>query len=182
MGRIHLKKGIRELISAWTTLRELHGEWDLVIAGPDEIGLQRELERESSGSGVRFVGEVRGEEKARLLRESHAFILPSFSEGLPIAILEAWSYGLPVVMTRECNLPHGFAESAAAEVRPDVQSIATTLRTFLNLRPEELAEYGKRGRLLVQRCYSWTRVAKELVGVYDWLRSGDARPGCVHLD
>ena len=35
-------------------------------------------------------------------------ILPSFSEGLPMAVLEAWAYGLPVLMTDHCNLPEGF--------------------------------------------------------------------------
>jgi len=64
-----------------------------------------------------FFGPAFGEEKEELLRSASAFILPSFSEGLPMSVLEAWAYGLPVVITPECNLPEGFAFQAALEIR-----------------------------------------------------------------
>ena len=55
-------------------------------------------------------------------------MLPSFSEGMPIAVLEAWSYGLPVLMTEACNLPEGFAAGAALQIGPDRAGIGAGLR------------------------------------------------------
>jgi hypothetical protein len=46
-----------------------------------------------------------GADKNAALAHANAFILPSYSEGLPMTVLEAWANGLPVFMTRECNLP-----------------------------------------------------------------------------
>ena len=54
---------------------------------------------------ITLVGAAFGDEKERLLTEASAFILPSFSEGLPMSVLEAWAYALPVVITPHCNLP-----------------------------------------------------------------------------
>jgi len=65
---------------------------------------------------VLFLGPAFGEIKDRLLRCASAFILPSFSEGLPMAVLEAWAYQLPVLMTRHCNLPEGFQARAAIQI------------------------------------------------------------------
>ena len=58
-----------------------------------------------------------------LLQEVDAFILPSFSEGLPMSVLEAWAYQLPVVMTDFCNLPEGFEAGAAIRIEPDAESV-----------------------------------------------------------
>jgi glycosyltransferase involved in cell wall biosynthesis len=63
-----------------------------------------------------FTGPAFGDRKDALLRRADAFILPSFSEGLPMSVLEAWSYRLPVLMTEHCNLPEGFAADAAIRI------------------------------------------------------------------
>jgi poly(glycerol-phosphate) alpha-glucosyltransferase len=54
---------------------------------------------------VFFVGPKYGVEKEDFLKDSDLFILPSFSEGLPIAVLEAWANKIPVLMTENCNIP-----------------------------------------------------------------------------
>ena len=72
----------------------------------------------SCDASVVFLGPQFGAEKSECYRACDAFILPSLSEGLPMTVLEAWSYAKPVLMTAECNLPEGFAAGAAVRIGP----------------------------------------------------------------
>ena len=96
-------------------------------------------------ASVAFLGPAFGEAKDQLLRRAHAFILPSFSEGLPMAVLEAMAYRLPVLMTDHCNLPEGFAAGAAIRIGTDVESIAEGMRQLMSMPGgEELSVVGCR--------------------------------------
>ena len=125
---------------------------------------------------VVFFGSAFGEEKEALLRSADAFILPSFSEGLPMSVLEAWSYGLPVVMTPECNLPEGFACDAALEIRSGEGSFQGAdfsfqqgLRTLLEMSDRDRAAMGMRGRRLVEDRFTWPKVAAQMKALYEEL-------------
>jgi len=118
---------------------------------------------------VVFFGPAFGEEKEALLRSADAFILPSFSEGLPMSVLEAWSYGLPVVMTPECNLPEGFAHGAALEIRSGEGSFQAGMRTLIEMTNHERAAMGMRGRRLVEERFTWPKVAAQMRALYEEL-------------
>lgn len=81
-----------------------------------------------SAFSLLFLGPLFGPDKAAAYRACDAFILPSYSEGLPMVVLEAWAYGKPVLMTPECNLPEGFTANAAIRIDPNPESIAEGLR------------------------------------------------------
>jgi poly(glycerol-phosphate) alpha-glucosyltransferase len=117
---------------------------------------------------VVFFGPAFGEEKEALLRSAEAFVLPSFSEGLPMSVLEAWAYGLPVVMTPECNLPEGFASGAALEIRNSVGGFEG-MRTLLEMTDQERAAMGLRGRRLVEERFTWPKVAAQMRRLYEEL-------------
>jgi poly(glycerol-phosphate) alpha-glucosyltransferase len=123
---------------------------------------------------VIFFGPAFGGEKEQLLRSADAFILPSFSEGLPMSVLEAWSYGLPVLMTPECNLPEGFACKAALEIRSGEGSFQGSdfsfqkgLRTLLEMADQERVAMGMRGRKLVEEKFTWQKVAAQMRALYE---------------
>jgi poly(glycerol-phosphate) alpha-glucosyltransferase len=116
---------------------------------------------------VVFFGPAFGEEKEALLQSADAFILPSFSEGLPMSVLEAWSYGLPVVMTPECNLPEGFASGAALEIRSGEGSFQGGMRTLIEMTNHERAAMGMRGRRLVEDRFTWPKVAAQMKALYE---------------
>jgi poly(glycerol-phosphate) alpha-glucosyltransferase len=97
-----------------------------------------------------------------------------------MAVLEAWSYGLPVAITDGCNLPIGFERGAAVRIDADADGIADVLPRLLSRTDSELAEIGMAGRRLVEDTFTWNRVARDMAAVYRWVL-GAERPSCVEF-
>ena len=133
----------------------------------------------SRSFSVVFLGPQFGDNKIACYRDCDAFILPSFSEGLPMVVLEAWAYGKPVLMTPECNVPEGFAANAAIRIEPNVPSIASGLHILFESSISDLQSTGRRGRRLVAAKFAWPKIAAEMKSVYTWLLGGGAKPACL---
>lgn len=187
LGRIHPKKGVGETLRAWAQVLKIaptvRGDWVFVIAGWDDGGHVNGLRRLSNELGlegsVRFVGPVFGEQKAELLHAASGFVLASHSEGLPVAVLEAWAHECPVFMTPACNLPEGFAAGAAIEIPTEPQAMASILAG--SLVDPNLHCLGRAGRALVTEQFSWQRVGCDLAAVYMWLAGHGPKPECVQI-
>ena len=185
LGRLHPKKNLARLLVAWNATRLRGGparDWHLVIAGWDQNGHGDELRRmcrDMGARGVHFVGPQFDDQKEGSFAAAHGFVLPSLSEGLPMAVLEAWSYGLPVIMTAACNLPEGFAAGAAIQVDPTVPSISEGLGSLFALSEGDRLRMGQDSRRLVRQRFSWPAVAERMMQVYVWLHDGGAAPDCV---
>jgi poly(glycerol-phosphate) alpha-glucosyltransferase len=130
----------------------------------------------SESCSLLFTGPLFGPDKDAAYRACDAFILPSFSEGLPMAVLEAWAYAKPVLMTPECNLPEGFAADAAIRVETSAESIQNGLESLFRLLPSELCLLGSHGRSLVANRFSWSQIASQMHEVYTWLLGGGSKP------
>ena len=185
--RLSVKRGREELsvVGCQLSVKSACGGSALAQAHGQQTTDNRQRTPDN-GASVIFTGPAFGEEKDRLLRQASAFILPSFSEGLPMSVLEAWSYGLPVLMTDHCNLPAGFAANAALRIGTDAESIAEGLRELFALpttdhgqRTTSLISIGRNGRALVERQFTWPQVAAQMKEVYEWLLGGGPKPGCV---
>lgn len=187
LGRLHPKKGLLNLLHAWScvwkSFDQIGRSWQLVIAGWDQGGHENELKKFSRELGidrsVTFLGPQFGKEKHYTYLRSNAFILPSFSEGLPMTVLEAWSYGLPVLMTPQCNLPEGFQENAAIHIDASVDDIVKGLQCFMEQTEQEQKDMGCRGLNLVKRKFSWEKIASEMCDVYEWVLGGGEKPDSV---
>lgn len=192
LGRLHPKKGLANLLKAWAQVPR-RNHWILVLAGWDQDGHEAELkklatalrirwaESGSTGSAVSllFAGPQFGAAKRLWLRFCNAVILPSFSEGLPMAVLEAWAYRKPVLMTPQCHLPDGFVYRGAFSILPRPDSIANRLGELFQTDSVTLREMGERGHNLVLARYSWSRLVAELQSVYFWMSGRGSKPDCV---
>ena len=136
IGRVHPKKNLENLVEGWSLADRPAGA-RLILAGWGDPSSLASLEGAvgRAGSSVEFIGPVFGNEKKDLLASARFVVLPSYSEGLPMAILEAWALGKPTVMTEQCNLPEGFDTGAALECGYEPQAMAAVLTKALAMAP-----------------------------------------------
>ena len=183
LSRIHPKKGLPGLLRGWSMADHSRGPWHLAIAGGAEVGHEQQLRELSKQLGicetVHFLGPQYAEAKEAAYHHASAFVLPSFSEGLPMVVLEAWANRKPVLMTSHCNLPEGFQSEAAIEISTDPSDIARGLNQLFAMSDAERGDMGERGRKLVEDRFTWARIGSQMREVYDWVIGGGAPPATV---
>jgi poly(glycerol-phosphate) alpha-glucosyltransferase len=186
LGRIHPIKGLENLIQAWAGLGDARKDWRLVIAGPDENGYGKRLEHIANTSGVNdsvlFPGPQYGSDKAKWFQRARVFTLPSQSEGLSMAVLEAMSFGLPVLLTDSCNFPDVSIHRAGIQTGGSLEELKTGLTEMLHMGDNERREMGKKGRDLVMGQYTWEIITDRLIEVYQWMSGRTEMPSCVISD
>jgi glycosyltransferase involved in cell wall biosynthesis len=144
-GTVNQRKGCQDLIRAFAVVKNNHPNWKLVFAGNGEIKAAKELaESLQIESQVDFLGWVSGSEKEMAFRQSSIFCLPSYAEGLPMAILDAFSYGLPVITTPVGGIPDLLTDRQNALIfQPgDIQALSECLTKCISDRAvrDSLAE------------------------------------------
>jgi len=101
LGAIGQRKGCYDIPYVVELVAKEVPDCKFVIAGDGDIDQIKELLKEKGvEENVEFPGWVRGEEKDKLLRESDIFFLPSYNEGMPMSILDAMGYSLPIISTK----------------------------------------------------------------------------------
>lgn len=176
LGRLHPKKGLHLLCEVWSKLEPRRPDAHLVIAGPDSENMRPALEERFAKLGasrVTFTGMLRGDLKWSALRACDVFVLPSYSEGLSVSVLEAMGVGLPVIVTRQCNLPEVRKRNCGWEIEPQERALLRSIEDCLSIAPEKLAAIGKNGRELIESRYSWQRVGQQMAAVYRWMCGGE---------
>ncbi|GAB3929257.1 glycosyltransferase family 4 protein [Larkinella terrae] len=169
LGAIGPRKGVFDLLDVISQNRSLfQGQLQLIIGGNGETEqLENYIREHQLEQIVAFEGWVVGQHKARLLTDCHLFVLPSYSEGVPFAILEAMSYGLPILST-----PVGGTAEVVREgengflVQPgDKAALFHYLKKFLN-EPALLERMGREsGRIC--RSYRPETVLPQLLRIYE---------------
>ena len=126
-----------------------------------------------------YVGHVGGERARQVWAVADAFVLPSYSEGFSMAILEAIACRLPSLITTACHFPELDAAGGAVVVTPEVDAVTRGLHELLERSPAERSQLGYNGRRLVEDQYTWDRQAQSLASVYRWLIGGGQPPEVI---
>jgi glycosyltransferase involved in cell wall biosynthesis len=181
-ARLHAKKGLDLLAEALRRVAPAHPDLHLLLAGNDEGALapfRARMEEIGMARRMTYLGHVSGERAREAWAASDAFILPSYSEGFSMAILEAMACRLPCLFTTACHFSEAALAGAAVVVEPTSGDVARGLRELLDRGPDERTELGRIGRRLVERDYTWDRQAHRLASIYQWLVGGGTAPDCV---
>ena len=118
------------------------------------------------GDVVEICGPVYDQDKEDVFRQTDVFVHTSRSEGHPMSVLEALSYGVPCLLTPGTNMSSEVAlEGAGWEVELSADSIAEGIRIAVASKPN-LTEMSKRARRFVEKKYTWNAVAEKSVGLY----------------
>jgi glycosyltransferase involved in cell wall biosynthesis len=181
-SRVNVKKGLDLLAEALSQVAPVFRELHLVIAGNDDGALSPFCDRMAELGLTRrmtYLGHVAGERARQVWAAADAFILPSYSEGFSMAILEAMACRLPCLITTSCHFPEAAAAGGAVVVSPDSTAVTRGLHELMERTNDERARLARNGRQLVEAHYTWDRQAERLAAVYDWLTGGGAPPGTV---
>ncbi len=180
MARLHAKKGVDMLLEAWNSVTRQYPDALLVIAGPDVDDMRERLERMTIDRGlsetVLFTGMLNGAMKWSALAAAECFVLPSFSEGLSVAVLEAMGMGLPVIVTEPCNMPEVEEFRTGWQIKPDLQALIVALGQVLQNPPLKNEIIGRLGARLVSTRYAWNNVGTQMQDVYHWIQGGPMPP------
>ena len=176
LSRLHPKKGLDLLVESWSRVGRAHPEARLVIAGPDADGMQAGLQQLATERGIDgricFVGMLTGAMKWSALDAAEGYVLPSYSEGLSMALLEAMGMGVPVIATRACNMPEITAADAGWEIDANVASLTSALAELLDNPPETTWSKGRNGAQLIGQRFTPAQVARQMAEVYEYALEG----------
>ncbi len=164
VARLVPEKGFDRLLVAWPAVKAAVPSAVLVIVGDgcERAALIRQAEHLS---GVRFLGEQR--DPLPFLQAADCFTLPSYTEGLPISLLEAMAAGLPCVVTAIGGISDAVDDEVGALVPPgDAARLSAALVQILRLDHEPLARLGAAARQRVLEHYTLVANAAALDRVY----------------
>ena len=172
-GRVTPKKQVVQLIKAFAR-SSVRSNWHLVVVGPAEEGYERETRSAAADAPCRdrihIVGPAYEEARSSAYASADLFILPSLSEGLPMAALEAFSHGLPALLSRQCNLPEAFEYGAALEIEPTEDGIASGLEHFFTANDGERVARGLNAVRLAREVFDWDAIAGRMADLYSQLK------------
>jgi glycosyltransferase involved in cell wall biosynthesis len=171
IGRLDPKKGIENLISAASMLRELGiPEWRLKIAGHGATHFVDRLRSQASSAAisdrVEFCGHVDGHSKHAAFADSDIVIVPSHTENFALVVAEALAHSRPVIASRGTPWQAIETHECGLWVGNDPASLASAIHKLSNC---DRVAMGRRGRAWMERDFSWSEQARRMLSLYQEL-------------
>lgn len=146
LGEINNRKGVYDLLNVLKKNEEVFKDKIFLRIGGNLVdgNINAVIAENGLSSFVKYEGWVAGSKKAECLEWANVYILPSYNEGLPIAILEAMSYSRPVISTNVGGIPeilHTHENGFLIEPG-NLEQIKKAILFFIE-NPEKITEYGQ---------------------------------------
>lgn len=154
MGRVHPKKGCDLLIDAFAQVLAQQPDWHLVIAGPDQVGWQEQLNFRAAQLGlaprITWTGMIGGSMKWGTLRAAEVFVLPSHQENFGIAVAEALAAGAPALISNKVNIWREIESDGAGIAANDtLEGTCKLLQSYVEMPQEQKSAM----RLAAHKCF-----------------------------
>lgn len=175
MSRIDPKKGLDLLLPALEGLRAEGVPFHLVLAGGNpqdpqyETQIRERIQTSALADRTTFAGFVSGAFKTQLLQAADLFVLPSYYENFGIAVAEAMSVGVPVVISDQVHIWQEIEQAGAGWICTcDVTSLTEKLREALH-STEARQQRGANAQTHALQHYSWDAIAQQVIQAYQEL-------------
>ncbi len=172
MSPLTKERGIFDLIEAMRGFKEYETQLQLTVAGDGEFDAVNDaVEDAGLEKMVRFTGWVEGQERDRILRLNDVMVIPSREETLPVNILEAGVYSMPVIISQPDMIGEYFKDgvSGISVAKESPESIAGAIRHYLDA-PDDIPRHGFGASAIIED-FMPDRVLGELNKIYDELLS-----------
>lgn len=183
MSRIHSKKGIELLLSAWARIAALHDDTMLMICGSGESEYVSQCKVIASQLGVSrkclWTGYVDEAQKRWALSHASFFVLPSFSENFGNIIAESFAHRTPVITTSQTPWVQLNEKKCGWVIEPNIPSLSEVLNEALSKSSADLQEMGLKGHDWCLKEFSLSATVTGLEQVYAWMLGRCAIPDVV---
>lgn len=182
LARIHEKKGCDLLLKAFAqVVAPSIPDVDLVIAGPDPVGLRARLQELAKDIGcahrVHWPGLIGGTAKWGALRVADAFVLPSHQENFGISVVESLAVGRPVLISNQVNIWRQIVQDEVGLVEDDTLSgTAELLRRWFAMPREERDAMAKRAVPTFRARFNLDTAVAVVNALFDHDGAGTRRP------
>jgi glycosyltransferase involved in cell wall biosynthesis len=172
LGALDYRKGLREIISAYSIIRESISNLQLVLAGKKEDVFSDQLESILAECNHRediiLTGYVSQKQKRVLLSCAEIFLFPSEYEGFGLPVLEAMACGCPVITSNVSSLPEVGGDAVRYVSPNNIEELAESIKYLLD-NGELLEKMGKQGRM---RCkyFTWKETARRAEEIYSMVK------------
>ena len=180
LGRIHPKKGCDLLIEALAAVRAMDPALLLVMAGPDQVGMQASLSQRAERLGITaaviWAGMLRGEVKTGAMRAAEAFVLPSHQENFGLAVAESLACGTPVLISNKVNIWREVVQDGAGLAADDtLQGTIELLQRWIKLSPDARHLMARKAIDTFSARFRVESAAQSLIEAIGWPADAAAR-------
>lgn len=169
MGLIGKRKGVFDLLISVSKLKSMGVDFRLIIGGNgDIVKLKQIITKLKIENITDFKGWISPTEKVKILKKADIFVLPSYGEGLPMSILEAMSYGVPVVSTKVGGIPELIQDSISGFlIEPgNIEDLTQKIRSLIE--DDQLRRnMGSSAKKYVKKYHDIKIIVKKLGQIYN---------------
>jgi glycosyltransferase involved in cell wall biosynthesis len=169
-GRIEREKGLFDLVESGRYILSNRFDISFVIAGNgrDLNRLKRKVHSLGLEKKFKFLGQVSKENLVKLYQDAALFVFPSYHEGLPTALLEAMSCGIPIVATDVRGNRDLISNRKNGILVPprNPKKLAEAISLLIGDRPLSKT-YGRNARLSIEQNFTWNEVSNKVLKCYE---------------
>jgi len=170
IGRLSRSKALPLLIEAVARLVQEGRKFEVIVIGSGELReyLERTIAERGITHALKLVGVKSGEGVKDELLKARVLLLPSFGEGLPVVIMEAFALARPVIATQIAGIPELVVHGCNGWLIPagNLERLVDAMRQALDTPVERLREMGAKGRAAVHEKHDSAREAAKLAKLF----------------